>query len=133
MSPSFHKKPIGRSSIGWRLNPFCQAPHRVPQAMARKDYSPWTMGPLELAVESMRFLSVKGRKGSKNVTFSQLEGCFAIQAQGSFAIHFLMAIRAVQDPHGLFAIQNAIPKIDLQDPGLELVCGDIKLFRNNLS
>ena len=100
--------------------------------MARKDYSPWTMGPLELAVESMRFLSVKGRKGSKNVTFSQLEGCFAIQAQGSFAIHFLMAIRAVQDPHGLFAIQNAIPKIDLQDPGLELVCGDIKLFRDNL-
>jgi hypothetical protein len=100
--------------------------------MARKDYRPWTMGPLELAVESMRFHSVKGRKGSENVTISQLEGYFAIQAQGSFTIHFLMAIRAVQDPHGLFAIQNAIPKIDLKDPGLELVCGDIKLFRNNL-
>jgi hypothetical protein len=100
--------------------------------MARKDYRPWTMGPLELAVESMRFHSVKGRKGSENVTISQLEGYFAIQAQGSFTIHFLMAIRAVQDPHGLFAIQNAIPKIDLQDPGLELVCSDIKLFRDNL-
>ncbi|HBF03727.1 MAG TPA: hypothetical protein DDW77_11215 [Verrucomicrobiales bacterium] len=71
-------------------------------------------------------------RGSENVTISQLEGCFAIQTQGSFTIHFLMAIRAVQDPHGLFAIQNAIPKIDLKDPGLELVCGDIKLFRNNL-
>ena len=39
-----------------------------------------------------------------------------------------MAIRAVNYPNGLFAIQNTIPKIDLQDPGLERVCGDIKLF-----
>jgi len=89
-------------------------------------------GPLELAVESMKFHSVKSRKGSENVSISQLEGCFAIQAEGSFTIHFFMAIRAVNYLNGLFAIQNTIPKIDLQDPGLELVCDDIKLFRYNL-
>ena len=84
-------------------------------------------GPLELAVESMKFHSVKSRKSLENVRISQLERCFAIQAQSSFTIHFFMAIRAVNYPNGLFAIQNTIPKIDLQDPGLERVCGDIKL------
>ena len=61
--------------------------------------------------------------------------CYHFQLEGArntgtrlFTIHFLMAIRAVQDPHGLFAIQNAIENRP-QDPGLELVCGDIKLFR----
>ena len=36
------------------------------QAMARKDYRPWTMGPLELAAESIRLHSVKGRNRSEN-------------------------------------------------------------------